>query len=256
MKYIGIDFGSKRIGVALSDIDGKVAFPKEVIQNNEETLAKILASSKSENVTTIILGESKNFKGEDNKISGEIEKFKKVLEENNLKVVLEPEFMTSQQVEKNFGKTDMLDASSAAIILQSFLDRQKNSPIVSEKKDISVNPKINYDDFSKVEMRVGKILSAEPVEKSEKLLKLSVDFGLFLQDSPESREIRQIVSGIATYFPDVNVLVGKKVAFVTNLEPRKLMGLESNGMILAAKSGDKLSLMEVPEYIAEGSKLN
>ena len=83
---------------------------------------------------------------------------------------------------------------------------------------------ISIDDFKKVEIRVGEILSAEPVDGSEKLLKLQVNFGL---------ETRQVVSGIAKFFPDRTLLVGKKCAFATNLEPRKLMGLESQAMILA-----------------------
>ncbi len=83
---------------------------------------------------------------------------------------------------------------------------------------------ISIDEFKKVEIRIGEILSAEPVEGSEKLLRLEVDFGT---------EKRQVVSGIAKYFPDLIQLVGKRCAFVTNLEPRKLMGLESQAMILA-----------------------
>lgn len=73
---------------------------------------------------------------------------------------------------------------------------------------------ISIDDFKKVEIQVGLIKSAEPVEGSEKLLKLSVDFG---EETP-----RQVVSGIAKYFPDISLLVGKRCAFVTNLEPRPL----------------------------------
>ena len=83
---------------------------------------------------------------------------------------------------------------------------------------------ISIDDFKKVEIRVGEILSAEPVEGSEKLLRLKVNFG------PDER---QVVSGIAKFFPDLGQLVGKKCAFATNLQPRKLMGLESQAMILA-----------------------
>lgn len=83
---------------------------------------------------------------------------------------------------------------------------------------------INIDDFKKVEIRAGKILSAEPVEGSEKLLKLSVDFG---EENP-----RQVVSGIAKHvIPDS--IVGQTVGFVANLEPRSIMGLESQAMILA-----------------------
>ncbi len=84
---------------------------------------------------------------------------------------------------------------------------------------------INIDDFKKVEIRAGKILSAEPVEESEKLLKLLVDLG--------ESEPRQIVSGIKKYFPNPEELAGVTCAFVANLEPRDLMGLTSNGMIMA-----------------------
>ncbi|MEI6528093.1 MAG: hypothetical protein WCO10_00255 [bacterium] len=111
-------------------------------------------------------------------------------------------------------------------------------------------PKIKYEDFKKVEIRVGKILSAEKIEKSEKLLKLSVDFA-------EVAGPRQIVSGIAKYFPDEQVLVGKKCTFVTNLEPRPLMGLESNGMLFAIGGGDvPFSLFEVGDDIPAGTKAN
>lgn len=84
---------------------------------------------------------------------------------------------------------------------------------------------ISIDEFKKVEIRIGEIRSAEPVEGSEKLLKLRVNFG---------DEERQVVSGIAKYFPNPTALVGKRCAFVTNLEPRMLMGLESQAMILAS----------------------
>ncbi len=109
------------------------------------------------------------------------------------------------------------------------------------------NLKIKYEDFKKVEIKIGKILSAEPIENSEKLLKLSVDFA---ETAP-----RQIVSGIAKYFPDITTLVGKKCAFVTNLEPKPLMGLESNGMILAVGGGEEpFSLFEVSDLIQAGTK--
>lgn len=127
---------------------------------------------------------------------------------------------------------------------------------------------ISYEEFSKVEMKVGKILSVEPVPKSEKLLKLSVDFGVIpkpvavptvdiqvTEIIPEMREVRQILSGIAKYFPDIQTLIGRKCMFVTNLAPRPLMGMESNGMILAVSTEDgKLSLLEPDPSIPEGTK--
>lgn len=106
---------------------------------------------------------------------------------------------------------------------------------------------IEYDDFKKVEIKVGEILNADPVEGSEKLLKLDVRFGA---------ETRQILSGIAKYMTPES-LVGKKVPFVTNLKPRSMMGLESNGMILAAKdSEDNFSLLDVDQTIQSGTEIS
>ncbi len=84
---------------------------------------------------------------------------------------------------------------------------------------------ISFPDFQKIELRIGTIFSAEKIEGSEKLLKLSVDFG---EAAP-----RQVVSGIAKTEKPAS-LVGKQFLFVTNLEPRMIMGLESQAMILAA----------------------
>src|SRR3989338_5589739 len=89
---------------------------------------------------------------------------------------------------------------------------------------------INLDEFKKVEIVVGQILSAEKIPATDKLLKLSVDLA---EPTP-----RQIVSGIAEYFPDPAVLVGKKCMFVANLEPRTIRGFESQGMILAVSAAD------------------
>jgi methionyl-tRNA synthetase len=126
-------------------------------------------------------------------------------------------------------------------------DEIKKEEIKTGEIKVVANPRISYDDFKKVEIKVGKILSAEKIEKSEKLLKLSVDFA---ESVP-----RQIVSGIAKYFSDPVTLVGKKVAFVTNLEPKPLMGLESNGMILAVGGGEEpFSLFEMPDNIPTGSQ--
>ncbi len=106
---------------------------------------------------------------------------------------------------------------------------------------------ISYDEFAKVEIRVGKILSAEKIPDTDKLLKLSVDFAEGSQ--------RQIVSGIALYFPDATTLVGRKAMFVTNLEPRTIRGFESNGMLFAVSTEDgKFSLLEPNQEIPEGTK--
>ena len=106
---------------------------------------------------------------------------------------------------------------------------------------------INIEDFKKVELVVGKILSAEKVPDTDKLLKLEVDFA---EEKP-----RQIISGISLFFPDCSVLVGKKCMFVANLEPRIIRGLESQGMILAVSTENgKFSLLEPSDEISAGSR--
>ena len=128
---------------------------------------------------------------------------------------------------------------------------------------------ITFEDFKKIEIKIGQILSAEKVPETDKLLKLIVDFGE-KDNEAESRSLppegnatsaagRQIISGISAYFPDEKMLVGKKCAFVTNLEPRTIRGLQSNGMILAV-SGERgaqnfFSLLETNEDVVPGSSV-
>ncbi len=104
---------------------------------------------------------------------------------------------------------------------------------------------ISPDDFAKVELKVGRVISAERVEKSNKLIKLQVDTG----------EIRQIVAGLGkTYSPDD--LAGKKIVVVTNLQPAKLMGVESQGMLLAATDRKGILSILIPDKeIKEGAKI-
>lgn len=107
--------------------------------------------------------------------------------------------------------------------------------------------KIKIEDFKKIDIAVGKILSAEKIPDTDKLLKLEVDLG---EEKP-----RQIVSGISLFFPDCSVLVGKKCMFVANLEPRMIRGFESNGMIFALSTEDgKFSLLEPNDEIPVGTR--
>jgi len=107
-----------------------------------------------------------------------------------------------------------------------------------------------YDDFTKVEMTMGKILSVERVPDTDKLLRLEVDFD---EDEP-----RQVVSGINQYFEDPQVLVGVTCPFVTNLEPRTIRGLESQAMILAASTNEgAFSVLQATQAdIPAGTRLN
>ena len=110
-----------------------------------------------------------------------------------------------------------------------------------------INNMISIDDFKKIDIAVGKILSAEKVPETDKLLRLFVDLG---EENP-----RQIVSGIAMYFSNLEDLIGKKCMFVANLEPRMIRGLESQGMILAVSSDDgKFSLLSPSDEILPGTR--
>jgi methionyl-tRNA synthetase len=110
----------------------------------------------------------------------------------------------------------------------------------------SSSTEIAYEEFAKVELKVGQILAAEKIEKSEKLLKLQVDVG-------DATGPRQIVSGIAKFVAPEN-LVGKKLVFVTNLKPAKLMGHMSQGMLLAAPDvHGNLELMTVSDALSPGT---
>lgn len=125
MKYLGIDYGAKRIGIAVSDDDGVMAFPKSVIESNGKALTDIVKLCKDEHIGMIVFGESKNLDGKPNSIYEESVTFAKQLESlTGIKVGWEPELYTSQEAERLQGKNAMSDASAAAIILKSFLDKQ------------------------------------------------------------------------------------------------------------------------------------
>lgn len=106
---------------------------------------------------------------------------------------------------------------------------------------------IEFDDFDKVEMRVGKILDVTEVEKSSKLLRIKLDDG--------TENGRTILSGIKKFYPEFTELVGKNIAFVANLKPRKMMGELSEGMILSAEKDGNVTLTFLPESIEAGSEL-
>ena len=112
---------------------------------------------------------------------------------------------------------------------------------------------ISYEDFKKVDIRAGKILSAEKVPDTDKLVRLSVDLGE--KDEQGNPRPRQIVSGISAYFPDPAVLVGRTCMFVANLEPRTIRGFESNGMLFAVSNSEGgFSLLEPNDSIKPGNQ--
>jgi methionyl-tRNA synthetase len=130
--------------------------------------------------------------------------------------------------------------------IKRLLDSRKamelaNQPAVPAKAEVT------FDEFSKMDIRIGKVLTAERVDKSKKLLKLSVDTGI---------DTRIVMSGIAEYFSPEEV-IGKQVTILVNLAPRKIMGVESQGMILMAADKDgKLRLLQPSEAVSAGATVN
>lgn len=123
-RILGIDYGSKRVGLAISDENRQFALPLIVIKNSAELGTEIVKLATENKVEEIVMGESRNFKGEPNAIFAAADALKKQLESQGFKVYFELEFMTSQQAERFQGKNTMTDASAAALILQSYLDKQ------------------------------------------------------------------------------------------------------------------------------------
>ena len=123
---------------------------------------------------------------------------------------------------------------------------KETKPEVTPQENIAEeDPRISIQDFAKVQMRVGQVVEAEKIEGSRKLLKLRVDLG---------SEVRQVVAGISeSYNPED--LLNKKLILIVNLKPAKLMGVESNGMILAASDGGRAVLPAFPDDVPNGAPL-
>lgn len=122
-------------------------------------------------------------------------------------------------------------------------------PVVKEEKEVVITPlkeEITFDDFSKLDLRVAKIIEASPMKGAKKLLKLKVDLG---------NEIRQVVSGISEYYSPED-LIGKSVVLVANLKPIKLRGELSQGMILAASDDEHLSIVQVIDNLNPGTVIS
>ena len=126
MHYLGIDYGSKRVGIALSDESAILAFPKEVLENNKVLIEAIKKICQEEKVEGIVVGESYDEKSEPNKIMAKILPFKKkLMDEIGLPVYGEKEFFTTIEARRYQDRKDA-DASAAALILQRFLDKNNN----------------------------------------------------------------------------------------------------------------------------------
>ena len=124
-KIIGIDFGTKKVGLAITDENQKIAFPVDVV-GRADVLQNILLIAQKEKVKEIVLGESTQLNMEDNPVMENIRKFAKELENNGFKVHYHNEFMSSMQASRIQGYNKKQDASAAAIVLQNYIDTKND----------------------------------------------------------------------------------------------------------------------------------
>src|SRR3989344_5754517 len=124
MRFLGIDYGKKRIGLAVSDEGAMLAFPKIILENNTGVFEKIKNIIKEEHVGEIVIGDSMDFTGKPNAIAKDIEIFIAELEKLAVPILKEKEFLTSVEARKFHGPKSKVDASAAALILQRYLDRR------------------------------------------------------------------------------------------------------------------------------------
>jgi methionyl-tRNA synthetase len=129
--------------------------------------------------------------------------------------------------------------------IQKLLDTKKANEL-AKAKAAPAKENIEYDDFSKMDIRVGTVIEAEKVAKTKKLLKLKIDTGI---------DQRTVVSGIAEYY-EPEALIGKQVSIMVNLAPKNLKGIESQGMILCAENADgSLSIVSPDKIVKNGAEV-
>ena len=125
MTILGVDYGRKRVGIALSDATETLAFPHDTLAHSSQLSDELAQLCSEKNARIIVFGHSQNFQGKDNLIMQDVHALQKILEAKNIVVCLEPEFLSSVEARKIQGRTAHTDASAAALILQRFLDKQR-----------------------------------------------------------------------------------------------------------------------------------
>jgi putative holliday junction resolvase len=130
MRYLGIDFGTKKVGIALSDDAGTMGFPRAILVHDAALLDTLVTLVKDEKVGGIVMGESRNYSGEENTVMAKARAFGDALSlKTGIEVVYEPEMLTTQEAKRDFegehrGDRGAVDASAAALILTSYLSRR------------------------------------------------------------------------------------------------------------------------------------
>ncbi len=178
---------------------------------------------------------------------------------------LDPETMNMENIHFGEFPTDVTVTSKGTPIFPrleietevTYIQKKMSQSESATEEDIKWNPEettlvstkekqIKYDDFDKVELKVAEVIDCKKVKGADKLLQFRLDAG--------DENHRQILSGIAEFYPDPAALIGKKVVIVANLKPRKMRGQISQGMILSAESPEgKLQIVEAPKEMPNGA---
>jgi methionyl-tRNA synthetase len=170
----------------------------------------------------------------------------------NIESIPWPEIGTSDLLKPGhtINKAGLLFEKIEDDVIEKQLDKLKKTKESNTQNSIEMIPQkeaITYDDFAKLDIRIGTILEAEKVPKTDKLMKLTIDTGI---------DKRTVVSGIAEFF-EADSIIGKQVAVLINLEPRKLRGIESQGMILMAEDQDgSLKFISTKDKAEPGSTVS
>lgn len=134
-------------------------------------------------------------------------------------------------------------------ILAPMSDQSATQPTPPPVQPVVLPSTVVIDDFARCDIRIGLITEAKPVPDSKKLIQLTVDFGTEIG-------MRTILTGLLTYYPDTSIFQGKKFLFLVNLAPRKMAGIESQGMFLAPDGAERPTLIEVSSDAIIGARLH
>lgn len=172
----------------------------------------------------------------------------KILDELNTKQRDVASLSTFGNLECDHSVVEKPEILFARIDMEEFKKQyDAKHPVVEEVKKVEAKPEITFEDFAKIELKVGTVISCEKHPKADRLLVEQIDLG--------NGDVRQIVSGVATYF-EPEQMIGRKVVVVTNLKPTKLRGVESQGMILCASDETDLDLVTIQKALSNGTSVS
>ena len=167
MRYLGVDYGSKRVGLALSDETGSMGFPHSILPNTKHLVEDVCALIEREKVDAIVIGESKNLSGEENPIAEDAKDFGDAIARISEKpVFFESEIFTSAEARRAPRKIN--PARQNSMLLWMIQPRHSFLPVIFHGQTMD-KPKITIEEFGKIEVKIGTVRTAEKIPETEKL---------------------------------------------------------------------------------------